>query len=490
MKKFLPTLSRIHYILGSVFILSLFTIKAEQTRSSILQTDFIPILEAEDNKIQLQNALEEIDETRLLLNNNAIPSASTLDSSIATLFTFSPCSTDCANYDPTAPISDCVSNGLIPYLQSALAKINLFDTIKQVACGENHAVILTENGSVYAVGDNTYGQLGIGETGGTHTTFIPMIGEGTSGVTAIAAGYRHTVVLKGDAVYATGDNAEGQLGTTEGNKDELTPMLSPGDTGVTAIAAGDFHTVVLKGDVAYATGDNSYGQLGTTEGDKSVLTPLLAPGNEGITAIAAGNNHTVVIKNSAAYATGDNTYGQLGIGLTPTMTSVLTPMASPGDADITDIAAGQDFTIVLKNSAAYGTGRNTSSQLGTAQPDNKNVLTVMASPGDTGVTAIAAGDFHTVVLKDTVAYAVGANNRGQLGTTTGGKTVLTELQSPGDADVTAINAGANFTFALKNGAVYATGENTVGQLGTTAGDKEVLTEILGAVRGIYNFNQA
>ena len=35
--------------------------------------------------------------------------------------------------------------------------------IKQIACGENHTIILTNNGQVHSFGNNEYGQLGLND---------------------------------------------------------------------------------------------------------------------------------------------------------------------------------------------------------------------------------------------------------------------------------------------------------------------------------------
>lgn len=40
-------------------------------------------------------------------------------------------------------------------------------TITQVACGEMHTIAVTDNGLVFAWGNNTKGQLGIGNTDNT-----------------------------------------------------------------------------------------------------------------------------------------------------------------------------------------------------------------------------------------------------------------------------------------------------------------------------------
>ncbi len=80
---------------------------------------------------------------------------------------------------------------------------------------------------------------------------------------AIAAGDTHTVALKTDGtVWAWGNNSNGQLGdgtTTQRTK----PVEVSGLSTVIAIAAGDTHTVALKTDgTVWAWGNNSNGQLG------------------------------------------------------------------------------------------------------------------------------------------------------------------------------------------------------------------------------------
>merc|ERR1719174_23633 len=70
-------------------------------------------------------------------------------------------------------------------------------------------MVLKQDGSVWATGDNDEGQLGDGTTT-QRQSFIKVV---PSGVMAIAAGEKHSLVLKQDcSVWATGDNDDGQLG--------------------------------------------------------------------------------------------------------------------------------------------------------------------------------------------------------------------------------------------------------------------------------------
>jgi hypothetical protein len=102
----------------------------------------------------------------------------------------------------------------------------------------------------------------------------PVQVSSLTGITAIAAGGFHSIFLKNDGtVWAVGYNAFGQLGDgTTANKS--TPVQVSSLTGITAIAAGGFHSIFLKNDgTVWAVGSNGDGQLGDgTTGNKS--TPV------------------------------------------------------------------------------------------------------------------------------------------------------------------------------------------------------------------------
>ena len=86
-------------------------------------------------------------------------------------------------------------------------------TIVQIAAGSGHSLALFSDGSLYAWGDNKYGQLGDGTNIDRNTP--KSIG---TGYTAIADG----LALKGNTLYAWGNNWYGQLGDGT-NIDRNTP---------------------------------------------------------------------------------------------------------------------------------------------------------------------------------------------------------------------------------------------------------------------------
>ena len=134
-----------------------------------------------------------------------------------------------------------------------------------IAAGNAFTIVLQNislNSKVWACGSNNNGQLGIGTTIDSNY-LVPVIGMSSTGAIGIAAGYDHAVVMKTDGtVWAWGNNSNGQLGNGTTTL-SATPVQVSGMSGVAAIAAGQQDTVALKTDgTVWAWGYNFYGQLG------------------------------------------------------------------------------------------------------------------------------------------------------------------------------------------------------------------------------------
>src|SRR3990172_8879010 len=115
--------------------------------------------------------------------------------------------------------------------------------VSALAAGGAHNVALKKDGTVWAWGSNSDGQLGDGTTINRST---PVQISGLTGVSTIAAAYSpHTVALMKDGtVWAWGANRFGNLGDgTTINRS--TPVQISELTNISAIAAADWNSIVL-----------------------------------------------------------------------------------------------------------------------------------------------------------------------------------------------------------------------------------------------------
>ncbi|MDR2099835.1 MAG: hypothetical protein LBP40_03280 [Campylobacteraceae bacterium] len=84
--------------------------------------------------------------------------------------------------------------------------------ITAIAVGHYHSLAFSGNGTVYAAGYNMFGQLGLGDND-NRTEFTEVTDLNDKNITTIAAGATHTLALSANGtIYVVGENQEGQLG--------------------------------------------------------------------------------------------------------------------------------------------------------------------------------------------------------------------------------------------------------------------------------------
>ena len=178
----------------------------------------------------------------------------------------------------------------------------------------SHTLAIGSDGTVWAWGHNSFGQLGTGDFGARIT---PEPVTGLPRAVAVSASTQHSLALTQDGtVYAWGGGFAGQLGTGD-DLGRTRPVVVPLHGPAVAIAAGSFHSIALLADGrVFAWGYNAEGAIGTGDFVNAMTPTNVAGGWTGrIVALGAGDRHSLAVAGAGAvWAWGLNDSMQLGDG--------------------------------------------------------------------------------------------------------------------------------------------------------------------------------
>ncbi|MDQ1532709.1 MAG: hypothetical protein QOF28_470, partial [Actinomycetota bacterium] len=193
-------------------------------------------------------------------------------------------------------------------------------------------------------------------------------------------------------------------------------------------------------------------------------TPVAVTGLTGVTALTVGWSHTcALLSGGTVECWGYNSDGQLGIG--SNVNSVNTPMTVSGLTGVTALAAGDYHTCwLLSAGTAKCAGRGSEGQLGNAGNVGSNVPVTVS--GLTGATAVTAGAYSACALLPAgTVRCWGSSLYGELGngTNTNSNTPVAVSRLTG---VTAISGGGFHVCGLLSaGTLKCWGSNVRGELG-------------------------
>ncbi len=267
------------------------------------------------------------------------------------------------------------------------AQIGTDDQWTAVACGSavltdgesaedatSHTVALKADGSLWAWGSNTDGELGRGTADASPHATPKQVGSDTDW-TWIAAGAHCTYAIKQTgSLYAWGKNTDGRLGLGD-TTSRSTPTLV--GTGWTAVAAGadrdrGFALGVSTDHTLWAWGNDDGFQLGFPNGQTTPdhLSPTQVGSDTDWLKIATGGEigaaHTLAIKTDGTlWAWGANGGGALGNG---TYLWQLTPVVADADPHWSTVVCSGESYAIKDDGTLWAWGPNWDSQLGLGDP--------------------------------------------------------------------------------------------------------------------------
>jgi alpha-tubulin suppressor-like RCC1 family protein len=317
------------------------------------------------------------------------------------------------------------NNGCFPYVLAGQG-------LTQIGAGYVHIAGLKTDGSLLALGSNSYGQ-----------TDVPAGND----YTAVAVGYYHNLAIKSDGTVVGWDSS-GQIDV-------------PTDNDFTAVSAGRGHSLGLKADGSLV----GWGSLAT------------APAGNDYIAIAAGDNHNIALKADGSLIGWGNDYsGQATV---------------PAGNDYIAVAAGERVSFAIKEDGSIvGWGDNVGDILDLI-PDGNDYVNIAVS-GSHGLAiktdgsvvgwgqnysgqADARGGFDFVDIAACNGQSVAISSSGTL--VGWGINRVGLLNGPVGNDYIDIAAGSGHCLALrKDGSIIGWGRNTYGQTIVPSGNDFVAVE--------------
>ena len=281
------------------------------------------------------------------------------------------------------------------------------DNVKEVYSGYSHTFILKNDGSLWACGHNNMGQLGLGDTT-NRSTFTQVTTNINNDVKEVSCGYLCTFIIKNDgSIWACGYNSNGQLGLNDTtNRSTFTQVTTNINNDVKEVSCGYVHTFILKNDGSlWACGYNNYGQLGLGDTNTyKVFTQVTTNINNDIKQVECGTYHTFIVKNDGSlWSCGYNDNGQLGLGNNNTY-RVFTQVTTNINNDVKQISSFCCYhAMIIKNDGSlWACGRNSGGQLGLGVNSgaSKNTFTKVTTNISNDVKQVECSAQESVILKN------------------------------------------------------------------------------------------
>jgi len=246
--------------------------------------------------------------------------------------------------------------------------------VTAIASSNGHSFALTSDGTVWSWGINDLGQLGNQPLyTNPFFAFPPTPIAALPKIKSIATGPNASFALAADgSVWAWGDNSAGQLGDGTLTR-RITPVRLTTIDNVRWLSTNGVCTYAIKQDESvWSWGSNSFGMLGTGSSSTFSAIPVNVTALTNIQTVVVADLHVLALRNDGTVlALGNGGSGQLGNGTTNSST-VFIPV--PGLTNVTQIAVNASGSMALKaDGTVWGWGEDQLSPKQVALPAVKSI---------------------------------------------------------------------------------------------------------------------
>jgi alpha-tubulin suppressor-like RCC1 family protein len=256
--------------------------------------------------------------------------------------------------------------------------------IMDATLGGGTTILLADDGTVFGCGYNGSGNLGVGDTVDRVQLEVIPLPENNTRIKKVALGNNHTIMLTEDGkVYGCGSNDNSQLnGDVKSDQSTLTLISIPENKSIQQIAATDDCTILVATDgTVYGCGANHYNLLCLSNRTWSSvgifkLQLISIPDNKPIQSVSGFNFGLLFLaRDGTVYGSGNNSSQKFGIRVgyhdhEPTCISTL------NSSNIRQIRVGFNHSVMMTHdNKVYVCGDNSCGQLGFNKTINQSIGT-------------------------------------------------------------------------------------------------------------------
>ncbi|KAJ5070304.1 claret isoform a [Anaeramoeba ignava] len=200
--------------------------------------------------------------------------------------------------------------------------------IQDIVSGYSSIYLLTSNQNVYGIGSNYYGQLGFNSKTLNKTEKPILMMKNVSKIFSGNSSYHAFLLNSNQELFGCGDNSDGQLGLGELRQewkiDKLTKIQNISKGEIIDIQCGNCHSIMLIENEnenenpkrkLYSCGYYKFNGLGKNRGtyEFTEIKSSLFENDDNILDFSCGFNHTLILTSKENLISfGNNFYGQLG----------------------------------------------------------------------------------------------------------------------------------------------------------------------------------
>ena len=121
------------------------------------------------------------------------------------------------------------------------------DNIKEIYYGWCHTFILKNDGTLWGCGWNNSCQLGLGDT--TDRTTFTQVTTNADNIKSVYCGAHNTFILKNDGtLWGCGNNSYGELGLGDTTNRNIFTQITTNANNIKSVYCGEYHTFILEND--------------------------------------------------------------------------------------------------------------------------------------------------------------------------------------------------------------------------------------------------